>query len=229
MAADESAGTGDERLPTRPVHVWTISAPERPGGTVAAMADWKVPLSDVRFTEEEVAAVADVYRSGWLSQGPSVAAFEAAMSAYLDVPEAIAVASGTAALHLACVAAGLGAGDEVVLPSLTFAATAAVVHHVGATPVFADIRAIDRPWLSADAAEAAIGPRTRAIITMSYGGPPGGGPAPPQRARARGLMLIEDAAHALGASAGGAPAGTIGDFGAFSFFANKNMPLGEGG
>ena len=193
------------------------------------MADWKVPLSDVRFTEAEVAAVADVYRSGWLSQGPSVAAFEAAMSAYLGVSEAIAVASGTAALHLACVAAGLGAGDEVVLPSLTFAATAAVVHHVGATPVFADIRAVDRPWLSADAAAAAIGPRTRAIITMSYGGHPGEVLALRELAHAQGLMLIEDAAHALGASAGGAPVGTIGDFGAFSFFANKNMPLGEGG
>jgi len=193
------------------------------------MADWTVPLSDVRFTEAEIAAVAAVYRSGWLSQGPAVAAFEAAMSEYLGISHAIAVASGTAALHLACVAIGLGDGDEVVLPSLTFAATASVVHHTGAKPVFADIRAVDRPWLSVDAAEAAIGPRTRAIIAMAYAGHPGEILALRELARSRGLILIEDAAHALGASAGGAQAGTIGDLGAFSFFANKNLPLGEGG
>jgi dTDP-4-amino-4,6-dideoxygalactose transaminase len=193
------------------------------------MPDWVVPLSDVRFSAAEVDTVAEVYRSGWLSQGARVAAFEAAFAEHVGADHAVAVASGTAALHLLCVAIGLGTGDEVVLPSLTFAATAAVVVHTGATPVFADIRAPERPWLSAAAAQASIGPRTRAIVNVAYGGHPGEVLALRELARARGLALIEDAAHALGARVEGAHAGTIGAGGAFSFFANKNLPLGEGG
>jgi dTDP-4-amino-4,6-dideoxygalactose transaminase len=193
------------------------------------MPDWIVPLSDVRYRDEEIEAVAGAYRRGWLSQGPAVARFEAAFADSVGSPHAVAVASGTAALHLACVALGLGAGDEVVMPSLTFAATAAAVHHAGATPVFADIRDKRSPWLSADAAAAAIGERTRAIINVSYGGHPGEVLALRELARDRGLLLIEDAAHAVGASVGGQRVGAIGDVGAFSFFANKNLPLGEGG
>ncbi len=193
------------------------------------MPDWIVPLSDVRFSAEEVDAVADTYRSGWLSQGPKVAAFEAAFAAYVGSGHAVAVASGTAALHLICVALGLGAGDEVLLPSLTFAATAAVVTHTGATPVFADVRSPLRPWLSVDAVQAAIGPRTRAIVNVSYAGHPGEAMALSELARTEGLALIEDAAHAIGTRAGGRHAGTIGMAGAFSFFANKNLPMGEGG
>jgi len=193
------------------------------------MPDWIVPLSDVRFSAEEVDAVADTYRSGWLSQGAKVAAFEAAFAEYVGSGHAVAVASGTAALHLICVALGLRAGDEVLLPSLTFAATAAAVTHTGATPVFADVRSPSRPWLSVDAVQAAIGPRTRAIVNMSYGGHPGEATALDELARVEGLALIEDAAHAIGTRAGGRHAGTIGIAGAFSFFANKNLPLGEGG
>ncbi len=193
------------------------------------MPDWVVPLSDIRFDDADVEAVAGVYRSGWLSQGPQVAAFESEFAAYLGVDHAIAVASGTAALQLICAAARLSAGDEVVLPSLTFAATAAAVVHAGATPVFADIRGERRPWLSADEVEAVIGERTRAIITVSYAGHPGEAQELQVLARDRGLLLIEDAAHALGARVASRHAGTIGDAGAFSFFANKNLPLGEGG
>jgi dTDP-4-amino-4,6-dideoxygalactose transaminase len=193
------------------------------------MPEWRVPLSDVRFTDNEVDAVADVYRGGWLSQGPRVEAFESAFAAHLGSPHAVAVANGTAALHLICAALGLGPSDEVVVPSLTFAATAAAVIHVGATPVFVDIRGTDAPWLSADAAEASIGPRTRAVVAVAYGGHPGELPALRRLCDDRGLALIEDAAHALGSRIAAGSLGTIGDAGAFSFFSNKNMPLGEGG
>ena len=193
------------------------------------MPDWVVPLSDIRFDDEDIEAVAGTYRSGWLSQGPRVAAFEMEFAAQLGVRNAIAVASGTAALQLICAAIRLAPGDEVVLPSLTFAATAAAVVHAGATPVFADVRGEHRPWLSADAARAAIGPRTRALITVSYAGHPGEARELRELAHEHGLLVIEDAAHALGATVEGRFAGTIGDAGAFSFFANKNLPLGEGG
>jgi dTDP-4-amino-4,6-dideoxygalactose transaminase len=195
------------------------------------VSDWLVPLADVRFSEEEVQAVAAVYRSGWLSQGPMVAEFERAFADFagVDSQAVVAVASGTAALELSCVLAGLNAGDEVVLPSLTFAATAAAVVRCGARPVFADIAAVDRPWLSAQSARAALSERTRAIVTVSYAGHPGDVDALRELADERGLTLIEDAAHAAGAWSGKRHAGTIGHFGSFSFFANKNLPLGEGG
>jgi dTDP-4-amino-4,6-dideoxygalactose transaminase len=193
------------------------------------MPDWVVPLSDVQFSDAEIEAVADTYRSGWLSQGPKVAAFEAAFAEHVGARHAVAVANGTAALQLICAAIGLRAGEQVVLPSLTFAATAAAVVHAGAAPVFGDIRGSTRPWLSADAAESALSSRTRAIIHVAYAGHPGEARELRELARDRGLMLIEDAAHALGAELGEEHAGTIGDAGAFSFFANKNMPLGEGG
>lgn len=183
----------------------------------------------MRFRADEIDAIVEVYRSGWLSQGPRVAAFEAAFAAYVGSRHAVATSSATAALHLMWVAIGLGPGDEVVLPSLTFAATAASVSQTGATPVFADIRAPDRPWLSTDAAASAIGPRTRAIVAVAYGGHPGELQGLRELASARGLALVEDAAHALGSRLGTRYLGTIGDAGAFSFFANKNMPLGEGG
>ncbi len=188
-----------------------------------------VPLTDVRFSDEEVEAVAAVYRSGWLSQGPRVAAFEAAFASFAGVDDSVAVASGTAALELSCAVLDLRTGDEVVIPSLTFAATAAAVVRAGATPVFADLAGIDRPWLSPSAAGAALCDRTRAIVTVTYGGHPGEAVALRALADANGLTLIEDAAHGVGSWAGARHAGTIGHLGAFSFFANKNLPLGEGG
>jgi dTDP-4-amino-4,6-dideoxygalactose transaminase len=193
------------------------------------MNDWLVPLSDVRFTAGEVEAVAEVYRSGWLSQGPRVATFERDFAAFSGSGHALATSSATAALHLSLVAGGVGAGDEVIVPSLTFAATASTVVAAGARPVFADVRALDRPWLAADSVEAAIGPRTRAIVTVSYGGHPGEAGQLRALADARGLLLVEDAAHAVGAELAGRAAGTYGHAGAFSFFANKNLHLGEGG
>jgi dTDP-4-amino-4,6-dideoxygalactose transaminase len=126
-------------------------------------------------------------------------------------------------------AAGLGRGDEVIVPSLTFVATVNAVAYTGATPVFADIAGLDAPWLSPAAAAAAITPRTRAIMTMAYGGHPGDTVALRDLARRHGLLLLEDAAHALGARIDGQHAGTFGAAGAFSFFSNKNLAIGEGG
>jgi dTDP-4-amino-4,6-dideoxygalactose transaminase len=193
------------------------------------MSDWIVPLSDVRFSAAEVEAVADTYRSGWLTQGPRVAAFERALADHVGSQYAVAVANATAALHLICVGLGLGPGDEVVLPSLTFAATAAAVLQTGATPVFADVCSDSEPWLSPATVTPLIGSRTRAIVSMAYGGHPGEALALRGLARVHELALIEDAAHALGARVGGEYVGTIGHAGAFSFFSNKNLPLGEGG
>ena len=126
-------------------------------------------------------------------------------------------------------AAGLGEGDEVIVPSLSFVATANAVRYTGATPVFADIAGLDRPWLSAAAAADAIGERTKAIMGMSYGGHPGETDELAALASERGLLMLEDAAHGLGGRSGSGPLGTVGAMGAYSFFSNKNLPVGEGG
>src|SRR5437879_1366722 len=134
------------------------------------MAPWKVPLADVRIAREDLQAVIEVYRSGRLSMGPETERLEAALAEYTGARHALAVSSGTAALHMMCAALGLGEGDEVVVPAMTFVATVNAIAYTGATPVFADIAAVDRPWLSVAAAQAAISPRTKAILTMTYGG-----------------------------------------------------------
>ena len=193
------------------------------------MAPWRVPLADVALSEEDLAAVVDAYRSGWLTMGPRTAKFEHDFAAFTGAAHAVAVTSGTAALHLACLAAGLGPGDEVIVPSLTFVATVNAIIYTGATPVFADIAGLTEPWLSATEAEAAITPRTKAIMSVAYGGHPGELADLARLADERGLALLEDAAHAAGARVGGRHVGTFGLVGAFSFFANKNLAVGEGG
>ena len=193
------------------------------------MPEWSVPLSDLAVTEEDIAVVADVYRSGWLSMGPETEAFERDFADYTGARHALAVANGTAALHLMCAGAGLGPGDEAIVPSMTFVATVNAIAYTGATPVFADIAGLVEPWLDADAAEAAITPRTKAIVNMPYGGHPGHTDALRALAEARGLVLLEDAAHAVGSRLGDRHLGTCGLAGAFSFFANKNLAVGEGG
>ena len=193
------------------------------------MPDWRVPLADVEIAEEEIAAVADTYRSGWLSMGPRTEELEAQFAAYTGSGHAIAVTNGTASLHLICMAAGLGPGDEVVVPSLTFVATANAIRYAGATPAFADVVAPDRPWLSAEATEAALGDQTKAIMNMTYGGHPGQSAELAELAAERGVILLEDTAHGLGGSLDRKQLGTFGVAGAFSFFSNKNLPVGEGG
>jgi dTDP-4-amino-4,6-dideoxygalactose transaminase len=193
------------------------------------MPEWRVPLADVEIGEQEIDSVAGVYRSGWLSMGPRTEELEARFAEYVGTGNALAVTNGTAALHLICLAAGLGPGDEVIVPSLTFVATASAIRYTGATPVFADIAALDRPWISAEAAGAAIGPRTKAIMNMTYGGHPAESAELAELAAERGLILLEDAAHGLGGSLGERHLGTFGMAGAYSFFSNKNLPVGEGG
>ena len=190
---------------------------------------WKVPLADVVISEGDIDAVASVYRSGWLTQGPLVRSFEEAMEAYVGAPHAIAVANCTAALHLMAVASGLGPGDEVIMPALTFVATANAVAYTGATPIFVDIVSPSEPWLDPDAVAARISPRTRAILSMAYGGHPGESLALRALADEHDLLLLEDAAHALGTRVRTGHVGTLGLAGAYSFFSNKNLPLGEGG
>ena len=193
------------------------------------MSDIAVPLADVRLTEEDIAAIADTYRSGWLSLGPRTQEFEAAFAGFVGAEHALATSSCTAALHLMCLAAGLGPGDEVVVPAMTFVATVNCVTYTGARPVFADIEALDEPWTSARTIEEAITPRTKAIMYMAYGGHPARSAEVRELARDRGLMLLEDAAHAIGTRVGGEHLGTLGLAGAFSFFSNKNLAIGEGG
>jgi len=193
------------------------------------VAPWDVPLADVIVTDEDIGIVSEVYRSGWLSMGPRTEELEARLAEYVGARHAVAVSSGTAALHLMCLAVELGAGDEAIVPSMTFVATANAVAYTGARPVFADIVSVTEPWLSVEAARAAITDRTRAIMAMSYGGHPGQIAELQQLCDERGLILLEDAAHGLGTRLGHQHAGTFGAMGAFSFFSNKNLSVGEGG
>ncbi|MEZ5120420.1 MAG: DegT/DnrJ/EryC1/StrS family aminotransferase [Solirubrobacterales bacterium] len=190
---------------------------------------FEIPLSDVRVAEDEIAAAADALRSGWLTMGPRTAEFETAFATRLGVRHAIAVASGTAALHLAYLAAGIGPGDEVIVPSYTFVATAAAVIACGATPVFADIAGAHDLSLDPADVERRITPRTRAVAVVHFAGYP----APVDRFQAlcddRGLALIEDAAHAPAATLNGRALGTFGLAGCFSLFSNKVLSVGEGG
>jgi dTDP-4-amino-4,6-dideoxygalactose transaminase len=190
---------------------------------------WSVPLSDLAVDEEILAALRNAAASGWWSTGPRVAEFERAFARFVGAGHAVAVASGTAALHLAVLASGCGPGDEVVLPSLNFVAAASVVRHAGATPVFCDV--VGERDLNMDARDlaAAVGPRTRAIVALHYGGFPCDMEALLAVAARRGLIVIEDAAHAPGALYRGRSCGTLGHVGCFSFFSNKNLPIGEGG
>jgi dTDP-4-amino-4,6-dideoxygalactose transaminase len=175
--------------------------------------------------EEDLAAVAAVLRSGRLRAGEQVEAFEREFAAHLGVAHAVAVSSGTAALHLAYLCAGIGPGDEVIVPSITFAASAAAVVYCGGTPVFADVCGPHDIGVDPDDVAARITPRTKAICAVHYAGYP----AAVERLRELGPALIEDAAHAPDAERGGRKAGAWGDAACFSFFSNKVLSVGEGG
>ena len=190
---------------------------------------WKIPLSDLDFTEEENNAVLDVLKSGWLTMGSVTQQFEQEFAKYTGAKHAIAVANATAALHLSCVVAGIGSGDEVILPALTFVATANAVRYTGATPVFADIESEKSLNISPASIEAKITPKTRAIIVVHYGGYACDMLAIMAVAQKHNLIVIEDAAHAIGSSLNEKMLGTWGQTGCFSFFSNKNMTTGEGG
>lgn len=191
--------------------------------------EWRVPLADIDFNEEEVAAVSEVVRSRWLSMGAVTQQFETEFAAFVGAKHTLAVTNATAALHLACLAAGVGPGDEVIVPSLTFVATANAVRYTGATPVFADIESLDWLNISPSAIEACITPRTRAILVVHYAGFACDMPAIMEIARRHDLAVLEDSAHAIGSELEGRSLGAWGDIGCYSFFSNKNMTTGEGG
>lgn len=191
--------------------------------------EWKISLSDIDLDEEEIYEINKVLRSKWLSMGQVTQRFEDEFAKYLGVKYAFAVANGTAALHIAHIVLGLGLGDEVIVPSLTFVATANAALYLGATPVFADITSLQDFNISPDDIRRKISSKTKAITLVHYGGYTCDVDAIMDIARTYGLKVIEDAAHAPGAEYKGKKLGTIGDIGCFSFFANKNLVTGEGG
>lgn len=181
-----------------------------------------------RIEEEDIAEVVATLRSGWIGMGPRTVQFERDFAEYVGAKHAIAVNSCTAALHLALIAAEVGPGDEVITTPLTFAATANVVVHLGATPIFADI---DRRTQNIDPASVAakITPRTKAILPVHMLGRPADMDALLALAAQHNLAIVEDAAHAVETVYRGRHVGTIGRFTAFSFYANKNVTTAEGG
>jgi UDP-sulfoquinovose synthase len=197
-------------------------------GSPDAAVQGYLPFHRPSIEEEDVAAVRRVLESGWLTHGPVCQEFETTFAAQVQADRAVAVSSGTAALHLALVALGVGAGDEVITTPMTFCSCAQVIEHVGATPVFADI---DSVTMQIDPAqiETVLGPRTKAIIAVDYGGHPCRIEEIVKMASGHGVAVLEDAAHSLGAAVGDRPIGSIADVTAFSFYATKNITTGEGG
>jgi len=192
--------------------------------------NWKVQLFELNYDETEARAVEEVVRGGWLAMGEKTRAFEERFAALLGPGcQAIAVSSGTAALHMALLALGVGPGDEVILPGLTFIADANVVRMVGARPVLADCASFDDWNIDPADVERKITARTRALIAVHYAGYPCDMEALEAVCAARRVAIIEDAAHAIGATYKGRPCGAFGEVGCFSFFANKNLSVGEGG
>ena len=189
-----------------------------------------VPFFRPSIGEEEIAAVEQCLRSGWLTTGPKTEAFEAAFADYIGGGvHAIATNSATAALHLGLEALGVGPGDEVIVPTLTFTATAEVVRYMGATPVLVDIDAVTL-CVSPAIVEAAITPRTKTIMPVHFAGRACDMTGLRTLADAHSLTILDDAAHALPSYHKGAPIGRCGaDISAFSFYANKTMTTGEGG
>jgi dTDP-4-amino-4,6-dideoxygalactose transaminase len=189
----------------------------------------ELPLFDLRLEEQDFEAVAETLRSGWLTLGPRTATFEEAFAAHLGARHAIAVSSCTAALHLAYLAAGVGPGDEVIVPAFTFVATASAVMYCGATPVFAEIQSRENPSLDPEDVQRRITPRTKAVCVVHFAGYAAAADRLRELCDAHGIALIEDVAHAPSATLGGRKLGTWGLAGAFSFFSNKVLSVGEGG
>ena len=208
--SDAAPGAAATVTPTRPVR------------------DNYLPFHLPHVSEEEIAAVVATMRTGWLTTGHQAASFERAFAEALGVKHAIAVNSATAALHLALDAVGLKAGDEVLVPTMTFAATAEVVTYFGARPVLVDCEA-DTLNISAEHARQVVTPRSRAIIPVHFAGHPCDMAPLTGLAEEHGLHVIEDAAHALPASYRGRMVGRLGDMACFSFYATKTITTGEGG
>jgi dTDP-4-amino-4,6-dideoxygalactose transaminase len=201
------------------------------------LIDWRVPLSVLDYGVEEAEAAQRVITRKWLSMGPEVLAFEREFAEMQSARHAYAVANATAALHLGMHAIGLGPGDEVIQPAINFVAAANMTLLIGATPVFADICSLTEPTLDPEHVERLITPRTKAIVPMHYGGNLARMSELVELSKRQGLALIEDSCHAVGAAYHASQgsglhsvmAGSIGDLGTFSFYANKNLACGEGG
>ena len=202
-----------------------------PAGTSSDSRSWAgyvISYGRHDIDDHDIAAVVEVLRSDWLTTGPAVGQFEQALTQWTGGVPVVAVSSGTAALHTAYAAAGIGAGDEVITPPITFVATQAAAHFVGATIVFADVEE-DTANIDPAAVEAAITPRTAAIVAVDYAGHPADMIGLRAIADRHGLLLIEDASHSLGSTLAGQPTGSLADITTFSFFPTKNVTTGEGG
>jgi len=187
-----------------------------------------IPYARQWIDEEDIAAVVEVLRSDWLTTGPKIAEFEEAVAQFVGAKYAVAVNSGTAALHAAMYAIDIGPGDEVILPPMTFVATANAVVFQGGTPVFADVNP-DTLLIDPNEVESKITPRTKAIVAVDYAGQPCDYDSLQAIARKHGLILIADACHALGAEYKGKRVGTLADLTVFSFHPVKHITTGEGG
>jgi dTDP-4-amino-4,6-dideoxygalactose transaminase len=190
---------------------------------------WQVPLADLDYGPQENEAVLQVLNSRWLTMGAVSQEFETRFADMVGSRHAIAVSNATDALHLACLALGIGPADEVIVPSLSFVATSNAVLYTGAQVRFADVVGEDDLTIDPLEVERLITPQTRAIIPMHYAGYPAHMEAILEIAGKHGLAVIEDAAHAPGARLNGRSAGAWSDIGCFSFFSNKNLSTGEGG
>ena len=190
---------------------------------------YQIPLFNLNFDEAENKAVVDVLNSKWVSSGPKTMELEQKFAGMLGVKYALAVSSCTAALHLAVIAAGVGPGDEVIVPSLTFVATVNCVRYAGGTPVFADIVSKDNLCIDPEQIEKLITPKTKAVIVMHYGGFACDLDRINEICNKHKISLIEDACHGPMSEYKGKKLGTFGIAGCFSFFSNKNISTGEGG
>lgn len=187
-----------------------------------------LPYGRQTLTEADVAAATEVLRSDWLTTGPKVAEFEEAIADYVDARHAVSFSSGTAALHAAVLAAGLKPGDEAITTPLTFCATANAALYGGGTPVFADVRD-ETLTIDPKEVERRITPRTKALLPVDYAGQPADLDALLALADRHELLVIEDAAHALGAKYRSRMVGSISHMSVFSFHAVKHLTTGEGG
>jgi dTDP-4-amino-4,6-dideoxygalactose transaminase len=192
------------------------------------MADDYIVFGSPSIGPEEIEAVEQTLRSCWIGTGPRVQEFERAFASYVGARNAVAVNSCTAALHLSLLAAGIGPGDEVITPALTFAATANVVVHTGATPVLVDVGR-DTMNVDPEAVARALTPRTRCVIPVHFAGRPCDMDSIAAIARRHGLIVVEDAAHAIEAEYHGRKVGTISPMTCFSFYVTKNLTTAEGG
>jgi dTDP-4-amino-4,6-dideoxygalactose transaminase len=190
---------------------------------------YKIPLFKLNFDDQEAKAAYETIKSGWISTGPKCEQFENLFCEIFNIKYALTTSSCTTGLHLAMEVLGLTAGDEVIVPSLTFAATVNAVRYVGATPVFADISSYSDITLSPSDIENKITKKTKAIIPMHYGGFPSDMESIMALAKKYNLKVVEDASHSPLSEYNGKKLGTIGDIGTFSFFSNKNISTGEGG